>query len=223
MDGVDIPPNLKAAISRSRAARRALRRRRHRTVTALACLCLATAVPLTLSFADFTASDVLEAAVAKAQSLSDLLDKRSPGERTAAQLTKTKHARALAKQRTAPKQVVPPPDAPLVSILMGPPEPLPVELAAAPFVPGPPPVLGAIIAPPSGGGSIVSPPGGGGTVIAPPGGDTPQSNPKDTHEPVIETPPPAVPEPATWAMMLLGFGLIGWRTRYAQRNRLAAA
>jgi hypothetical protein len=31
-----------------------------------------------------------------------------------------------------------------------------------------------------------------------------------------------VPEPATWAMMLLGFGLIGWRVRHAPRCTLAA-
>jgi len=30
-------------------------------------------------------------------------------------------------------------------------------------------------------------------------------------------PPPAVPEPGTWAMLLLGFGLMGWSLR---RERL---
>lgn len=223
MDGVDIPPGIKAAICRSRAARRALRRRRRRTAAALVCLCLATSVPLTLSFADFTAGDVLEAAVARAQSLADLLDKRSPGERTEAQLTKTKHQRVLARHRAAPKQPAPPHEVTLTNILMGPPQPLPVELAAAaPLMPVPTPALATIIGSPGGGGSIIGSPGGGGGVVGPPGGDTPQSNPKDTREPVIDT-PPAVPEPATWAMMLLGFGLIGWRVRHAPRGEAAAA
>ena len=32
-----------------------------------------------------------------------------------------------------------------------------------------------------------------------------------------------VPEPATWAMMLIGFGAIGWSIRYRRRVSLAAA
>jgi hypothetical protein len=34
-----------------------------------------------------------------------------------------------------------------------------------------------------------------------------------TLEPVVVTPPPAVPEPATWAMMIGGFGLVGGALR----------
>src|SRR5258707_712652 len=34
-----------------------------------------------------------------------------------------------------------------------------------------------------------------------------------TSEPREELSPSAVPEPGTWAMMLFGFGMIGWRVR----------
>lgn len=36
-----------------------------------------------------------------------------------------------------------------------------------------------------------------------------------------ETPLPAVPEPSTWAMMLVGFGALGSAIRWRPRNRLA--
>ena len=242
MDGVDIPPNIRAAISRSRAARRAIRRRRRRTAAALACLCLATAVPLTLSFADFTAGDVLQAAVAEAQSLADLLDKRSPGERVEAQLTKHKRQHALARHRAGPKVTATPNEVALATLLTAPPEPLPVDLTAAalPLMPAPPSLGSILNAPGGGGGAILIPPGsgssgtppgggsggtppGGGSLIPPGGGDTPLSNPKDSREPIVIETPGAVPEPATWAMMLLGFGLIGWRIRYVPRAKLDAA
>jgi len=236
MDGVEIPPNIKAAIRRSRAARRALHSRRRRMAAAVAGLCLVTAIPLSLTFTDFSTGDVLEAAVSKAQSLADMLGKRSPGERTAAQLTKTKHARVLAKGRPAPK----PAETALAKILMGPPGPLPVELAAAPLpIESAPPPLATILAPPAG-GSVIIPPGGGGTIV-PPGGGGPggplggggPGSPPPNKPPIVTPPgqptppdhpnPPPVPEPATWAMMLVGFGLIGWRVRHAPRTKLAAA
>ena len=89
----------------------------------------------------------------------------------------------------------------LASIVMPPPELIPPPIGQIDI--GPPPTLGTIVSPPPG-------------MIVPPGGDTPQSNPTpEPREPVIETPPP-VPEPATWLMMLLGFGLIGWRVRHGK-------
>ena len=206
MERVGIPANIAAAIRRSQDARAALRARRRRTSAAVVAVCLATAVPVSLGFADFNANDMVQAAVSKAQSLVDMLNKRSPGQRTEAQLTKTKHKqRALAKMRPLiRKPAIPPPaftptpmEVELASIVMPPPE----------FVP--PPIGQIDIAPPPTLSSIVSPPPG---VIVPPGQDTPQTNPTpEPREPVIVTPP--VPEPATWLMMLLGFGLIGWRVR----------
>ena len=221
MDGVGIPANIAAAISRSRKAREARRARRRRTAAILACLGLAAAVPVSLTFADLDADDAVQAAVHKAQSLVDMLDGRSPGERTEAQLTKTRRAqRALARARSQPRRH-PAPSAPaatpmqveLANIVMPPPALVPalgqVEL-------GPPPTLGAIVAPPGGGGIIPpgsNPPGSNPPGSNPPGTDTPHNPTPDTREPV-----PAVPEPGTWMTMLLGFGLIGW---WIRRGRAA--
>ena len=210
MKRVGLPPNIAAAIRRSQDARAALRTRRRRMAALAACLCAAAAMPVSLAFTDFGPSGMVEAAVAKAQSLVDLLEQRSPGERTEAQLTKTKrkHA-ALAKTRPPVRKPVAPPvaspltpmEVELASIVLPQPELIPAPVGQVAIAP--PPTLGAIVSPP-GGGSIVTPPGGG-------GGPPANNPPPQPGEPVIVTPP--VPEPATWAMMLLGFGLIGWRVR----------
>ena len=210
MERVSLASNIAAAIRRSQDARASLRARRRRMAAAAVGLCAAAAAPVSLSLADFGSGGMVEAAVAKAQSLVDLLEQRSPGQRTEAQLTKTKRKQAaLAKTRPPVRKPVAPPIAPpltpmeveLASIVLPPPELIPAPVGQVAIVP--PPTLGAIVSPPGGGGSIVTPPGGGGPPSTNP---TPQP-----HEPVIVTPP--VPEPATWAMMLLGFGLIGWRIR----------
>jgi len=154
--------------------------------------------------------DAVQAAVAKAESLADLIGQRSPGQRTAALLTKTKHARALAKVRARPHVAVPS-QTELAKVLLPPPSPE-VALDLAPPLPmaaltTPPPLAGFIV-PPSGGGGLVSPPGGGGGGgVLPPGGT--ETFPSGPRQPV----PSAVPEPASWALMLLGFGLVGWRAR----------
>jgi len=216
MEGVSIPPNIAAAIRRSQATRGAMRARRRRAGLVVAALCLATAVPTTLSFTNFDGSDMVQAAVNKAESLVDMLNQRSPGQRTAAQLTKTKHKQmALAKMR-APKPLAP--DAhELARILLGQPV-LPVTLAAAPIPPIDlvPPTLEAIVAP-SPGNAIIIPPGGGGGGVIPGGGGPPASNPTPPpNEPVVI---PPVPEPATWMTMLLGFALIGWSIRRANATQ----
>ena len=221
MEGVGIPPNIAAAIRRSQAARRAMRAQRRRAGIVVAALCLGTAVPVSLTFADSGGSDMLEAAVSKAQGLVDMLNQRSPGQRIAAQLTKTKHKQmALAKVR-APGPAAP--DAhELAKILLGQPV-LPVALAAAPIPPVDlvPPTLEAIVAPSPGNAIIIPPSGGGGGGVIPGGGGPPATNPTpQPHEPVV---PPPVPEPATWMTMLLGFALIGWSIRRckAAQPRLA--
>jgi hypothetical protein len=48
--------------------------------------------------------------------------------------------------------------------------------------------------------------GGGGGIIVPPGGGEPSP------------PATAIPEPATWAQMLIGFGVIGGATRVVYRQ-----
>jgi hypothetical protein len=220
MERVAIPPNIAAAIRRSQDARAALRARRRRMAAVAVVLCAAAAAPVSLSLADFGSGGMVEAAVAKAQSLVDLLEQRSPGQRTEAQLTKTKRKHvALAKTRPPVRKPVAPTiaspltpmEVQLASIVLPPPELIPAPVGQVAIAP--PPTLGASVSPPGGGGSIVTPPGGGG---GPPATiPTPQP-----HEPVIVTPP--VPEPATWAMMLLGFGLIGWQIRRGTAPRRQA-
>jgi hypothetical protein len=223
----DSQPNIARAVRRSRRARAAIRSRRRR-VAAAAAVSLALAGAGTLSLAGFTGGDVVHAAVSQAQSLAELLDQRSPGQRTEGQLTKVKKAaRAQPKQRpgAAPRLAhneIAPPEA-LTAVLVGQPVELPPEFATPVALAQvqPPPTLGAIVNPPSGGSAVTppggsSPPGGGGGgTVSPPGGGGPVTLPtSEPREPL--TPPSAVPEPGTWALMLLGFGLVGWRIRRAK-------
>src|SRR5690348_8596701 len=223
MTDVDTSANIARAIARSRSARRAMQTRRRRLALA-AGACIAAAVPLSFSLLGVSANDLAGAAVTQAKSLSDLLDGRSPGERTAAQLTKTKHKRSPASalfSRIAPPdrgETAPPAagggDLNEASQLLAGAPPIAVAppIAEVAFNP---PTLAAIIggsgpgnasAPPSVGGA---PPSGGGP---PANGGGPVSFPtSEPREPL--TPVSAVPEPGTWATMLLGFGLLGWRLR----------
>ena len=187
-----------------------------------------------MTLADFSGSDAIAAVSGGAQNLLQLLNQRSPGARTEGQLTKTKrHQRALARMRASaphsPATAQPLAQPELAAILMDVPQPLPVVLSAAPLAQldlGPPPSLGTLIGSPGGGGpSIGAPGGGGGGGGGPgtPGGDTPQTIPTEQpHIPVVGT--PAVPEPSTWATMLLGFAVIGWRVRKrTSRSRMLPA
>lgn len=157
-----------------------------------------------------TGTDMVEAAVTQAKSFADLIGRRSPGERTEAQLTKSRaHALTRPQHNAAPRAsfrhapAVPKVKitADVAKLLAG--APLPTALVAPPvsfpqLALEAPPSIGAIVAPPSGGTS--------------PGGSPPASYPTpQPKSPIIV--PSAVPEPGTWAMMLLGFALIGWRVR----------
>jgi len=127
----------------------------------------------------------------------------------------------------------------LAKVLLPPPVPAEVIPPLAMIDAGPPPTLGGIVGPPGGtsfpspgggvnlappgGGSTINPPGGGtttppggggdtpGETVTPPTEDTPVSFPKD--EPKETVPVTPLPEPGTWATMLLGFALIGWQVR----------
>lgn len=199
--------NISVAIARSRRIREAQRTRRRRLALA-ACACALAGFPLSLSLFGVSRGDMVHAAAAGAESLSDLLNHRSPGERTAAQLTKTKHARALAKRAAkpaAPHLAAAPADFDnLASLLRSPP---PVEVAPSfADIAATLPQSGIIAVPGvgggGGGGGGVIPPGGGGGIVT-----IPTSEP---HSPIPVTP---LPEPGTWATMLLGFALLGWRVR----------
>ena len=200
------------AVARSRAVRARVARRRRRTAALVACLGTVVGLPLAWSMAE-PAHAVVEAAVIKAEDFADLLSQRSPGTRTEDQLTK--HARTAAKVRPQPTRVtaaVEPPTtqvpttAALVDLLQ--PPLAPVEIASAALPPSlvTPPTLGAILDSTPG----FTPPGdnNGGTVRFP------SSEPREAIAPTS-----AVPEPGTWATMLLGFGLVAWRIRRRKSAR----
>jgi PEP-CTERM motif len=151
----------------------------------------------------------------QARDLADLLGQRSPGTRTQAELTK--HARIAAKTRTQPKPAPhqPAADAPktaeLVDLLS--PPLAPVALVAEGLAPpiAPPATLNAIVGSTPVVPTSTPPTNGGGPVHFP------------TSEPRDNVPPSAVPEPGTWAMMLFGFGVIGWRMRRRPASRIRLA
>jgi len=154
--------------------------------------------------------------------VADILAGRSPGERLAGVLANLKHKRAPAlHQRALPKvrrpanplgaivaappvpPIVPAPETPLYNVVNG--TPAPVVAAATPIPGGTPVVFPGFTPPPSGGGGFVTPP-----IVEVP--VTPPVTPPIT---------PSVPEPSTWAMMLIGFALIGRALR--QRHSLSIA
>ncbi len=175
---------------------------------------LALALTSAFSIASFTGVDIAGAAVARAESLADLLSKRSPGTRTEAHLNKTKHKhyRVLAEREAAPLEI--PTEIPAPLLAAAPITTLPeFTLPAVPelgTLAQSAPVFPAIFAPIPGGGGILAP-GGGGTGPGGGPGGPPGQQPPPSGSPT-ET-PPAVPEPATWAMMILGFGTIGLASR----------
>jgi hypothetical protein len=135
-----------------------------------------------------------------------MLAERSPGQRPEGALAQLKHKRAAAlHERALPKVRGPAPTAyealagPVATPPLAPPVQGPLYTAVAG---GPTPIV-----PPTGGASggppilsEIPPPGGGG------GGFT---APITTLEVPPVTPTSPVPEPASWAMMILGFALLG--------------
>jgi hypothetical protein len=251
MERANFRPDIQRALARSREAR-AARRRRRRGFILLACASILVGGGTAFSIAGFDAGDAVEAAVSNANTFAQLLSQRSPGSRTSAELTKTKRAqRALPKVRVAApvtNKVEPlvPAAVELAQVLLPPPVPGELTPPVAMIDAGSPPTLGGIVGPPGssfpspGGGVNLTPPGGtppppgGDATTVPPGGsdDTPGEtvNPPTANPPVSfpkdeprETlPVTPLPEPGTWATMLLGFGLIGWQLR-RQSKRTAEA
>lgn len=200
--------------------RRASKRRRGLGLaSALVVLILAIAVALPVP--SLGGASVAVAAIQKAKSFVELMHQRSPGKRLVGHLVKTKHKKLAAHERALPKVRKPLPEfaaipplgtlPPALVDLVAPPVPMQMAsleaIPVGPFetgLPGPP---GLFIPPP--GGFVVPPtetPGGPPPVVPPPG-----------------PPPPAVPEPATWAMMLIGFAMIGWTLRNSRYREQTAA
>jgi len=148
------------------------------------------------------------------QTVAAMLAERSPGTRSVGELALLKHKREAAlHQRALPKirgpytpptayealatppaavPLLPTPQAPLfATVAGGPPEVMP-PVGGLPGGSFGPPVFSGIPSPGGGGGGSFTPPIA--TTV------TPQ---------VPVTPAVPVPEPASWGMMLLGFGLMG--------------
>lgn len=216
-------PSLSAE-TKIRTSRRQVRGRRRnatrRRVLLTGAAALSLALGTALSLATFTGVDLANAAVQQAKALSDLLNARSPGERTQGMLSNTKHKRTVLAERG--------PDAldiqePLKNLgeALAQTSPATLTLDARPEVADfavelPPP---SIFSPP--GGAVIVPPGGTpGGPSGPPG--QPPVNPPPNQPPPNNPPPgppPALPEPATWMTMILGFAMVG----HALRRDLAKA
>lgn len=205
--------------SRPRSAARIRRRRLGALVSGM--LGFALLVGLPISYASYNGSEMVVPGSEVARSFMALMKDRSPGERTAAELRKTKRAYAQApkpRQRALGKVRNPAVPDEFIAALSPPPPPVlaevlpkaPIGAPAIPGIIGPP---GLSVSPP--GGGIFVPPGGGGS--SPPGGGTPPGQPPE------QPPVPAVPEPSTWAMLLIGFGMTGWAMRRQRRLAMAVA
>ena len=166
-------------------------------------------------------SDRLGEGLQGMKTVAAMLAERSPGARLEGALASLKHKRqAVLHERALPKvrgpypgyealagpppgpPVAPPLELPLYTAVAGAPIPLIPPIGNS----GGPPVLYNIPLP--GGG------GGGGAFLAP----IAQSTPEVPTVPVTPVTQSAVPEPSTWTMMILGFGLIG---RMLGRRRAA--
>lgn len=225
--------NVSKAVARSRSIRAGVKRRRRRLAMLAACATTIAGAPVAWFMAE-PAAAVVTSAASEVRDLADMLGQRSPGARTEALLNK--HARVAAKVRSKPKTVAGHPAAPvapattaLIDLLQPPVAPVTVASNGVPPVLAPPVTFDEILNSMPGGG-IFTPPGGGtftppgGGTFTPPGGGAftpPGGGGGSAHLPTSEPQElvtSAVPEPQTWALMLLGFGLIGFQLR---RNRRA--
>jgi hypothetical protein len=222
-----------------RAKRAALRRRRQMLLSGAIAITAVIAAPL--SVASYLGVETTLPGVASAKSFLAMIAERSPGDRTKAELKTTKHRPVAApKQRALGKITPPPPPKEFVQAIAPPPLKVTegVALAAAPTTLGPlliaPSTPGGIVIPPSaptpGGTGGPTPPGVGEPI--PPGVEEPTPPGVGEPNPTTQPPPPGddepppmppiVPEPETWATMLLGFGLTGLMIRRRRRKTAPA-
>jgi hypothetical protein len=225
MDTTQTQANVARAIKRSRQSRAAMRSRRRRSAILVGLIAASLGGAAIWSIGAATGNDMMQAAVRQANSLADLLGGRSPGRRTMEELSKTKQARSLAKLRPGAKPAPVRHEAAAPRIAMVDLDKLLESPAAVPLGPeapstppletAPPSIVAYVAPPPSGispGGSPGTTPGGT------PGGSSPPivfSAPK-----VVVPVPSAVPEPGTWAMLLLGFALVGLQVRQSGRGAI---
>lgn len=216
------------AKGRARRARLAAARRRKMYLSAAAAFAVVVGAPL--SIAGYMGVETGIPGVEATKSFLAMMTDRSPGERTKAELTKTKQRPAAApKQRALGKVTKPEPPKEFVEALAS---PVPKMIEDVPLALAPVTSLGPMLITPQLPGGIViptqSPPPGGGGGPTPPSDEPPPTEPPPNDPPPNDPPPndpppspPIVPEPGTWATMLLGFGMTGWMIR--RRRRKVAA
>jgi hypothetical protein len=219
------------ASGRARHAKRAAARRRRQMILSGA-IAFTAVVAAPLSVASYLGVESQIPGVAAAKSFMAMMSERSPGDRTKAELTRTKHRAVAAPKQRALGKITPPPPKELVEAIAPPPPKIAegVPLAAAPTTLGPlliaPSTPGGIVIPPSaptpGGTGGPSPPGIG--EPTPPGVEepTPTTQPPPPGDDEPPPMPPVVPEPGTWGTMLLGFGLTGLMMRRRRRKTALA-
>lgn len=171
---------------------------------------------------------------AVSDSVASLFASRSPGEREAGLLANMKHRRQPALHQRALPKVRRAPVNPLAGIVGAVPTPPPVEAPViaqpldkvvngtptGPVAISPPP--GGVVGGPGGGfPGVFVPGGGGGGIVIPPPAVNPPVTPPVTPPVVIPPTTSGVPEPGSWAMMLLGFLLIGSALRPVRRPAIA--
>ena len=212
------------ASGRARRAKRAAVRRRRQMLLAGA-IAFTAIIAAPLSVASYLGVESGIPGVTSAKSFLAMMAERSPGDRTKAELTRTKQRTAAPKQRALGKVTPPAPPKEFIDAIAAPPP----KVTDVPLAMAAPTTIGPLFIAPStpGGSGIVippsAPPGGGGGPTPPPGEEPPPTEPPLPPEvPVEPTPtsPPVVPEPGTWATMLLGLGLTGMLMR--RRRRKAA-
>ena len=195
--------NTEAAIRLMRGKRQQIVQRKRRRQLIAGAGALALALSAAVGVAGLTGTDLADAAATRARSIMDLMDQRSPGARTTAELTKTKARHVVLPEReaAAPENLahILAPVPAILPIDLGPPAIPELTLLTAPLPP-------LFFAPPpgGGGGGVGACCGGGGGGGGGGGTDSP---------PEIPNVPPPVPEPSTWMTMLLGFGVMGWLLR----------
>src|SRR5438093_13127242 len=96
MERVRTQKEIRRAIHRAREVRARRERKRRRSVLLATGAAAAALIGFEFSVTSFGGMNIAEAATNQAKSLLALLDQRSPGERTAGELTKTNSTRALA-------------------------------------------------------------------------------------------------------------------------------
>ena len=170
-------------------------------------------------------SNAVNRGLAGLNSVAAMIAARSPGARPAGELASLKHKRlavpherALAKVRRAPTgtlaSIVGPPELPPAVVPPAAATPLFNAVAAPPVTPAEAVIPGG----PPGGFPAITPGPGGGGIIGPPFLTPGTPTPGTPGTP--STPAAPVPEPSSWAMMLLGLVLMG---RIVGRSRGMAA